>query len=379
VTAVDSTPGNGPLGGQRVGIDVVRRYSTVEAEVRAIRGAVALSELPHIALARVSGEAAYDVLDRACPAALYIRDGQLLHTLFLADDGTPRADVYVGNDDGAYFVMADGIGNAALAEWLRSCAPSGADATVDDLSLTHTVLSLNGPFAWELLAAVEGPEIIGFPYLSFFRPDVGRVYFRAGKTGEFGYELIVPRERVRSTAETFAEKGRAFDLTFAGLDALAHCAVENWFFDIHSPGRATLTPLELQLQWRLAHDKDYVGAAALRARKQQGVGQRITGIESDAPLEAGDDVLLDDTRIGRVLESIRSITTAECIGVALLDRAYAHSGISRYTARRGDRRVPLRTVSPPFVNNMSLFVNPQRHAYVDRDEIRFPGPGRPKK
>jgi hypothetical protein len=78
------------------------------------------------------------------------------------------------------------------------------------------------------------------------------------------------------------------------------------------------------------------------------------------------------------------------VGIGLLRAEYAHSGIDRYAAARGgpafDARPatatrertlePVRTVSAPFVNNRSLHVNPQKHAYAIRSEIPFPGAAR---
>jgi hypothetical protein len=57
----------------------------------------------------------------------------------------------------------------------------------------------------------------------------------------------------------------------------------------------------------------------------------------------------------------------------LIDRAHAHSGIDAYVARGPDgSEVRVRTVSPPFVVNLSLLVEPQRHSYQRRHEIKPP-------
>jgi aminomethyltransferase len=356
------------------GVPVVRSYGDVAREVAAIRTAVALSEQPHVAAVRVSGEDAYDFMDRVCPAPLYLRDGQLLHTLLLRPDGTPAADLYLGNDDGAFLLLGEGLPAAALLAELRAQIAPSSDVVLEDLSATHTVLSLNGPFAWELLAELEGPEVIGFPYLTFYRPAPDRIYFRAGKTGEYGYDLLVPRAEAEAIAREIATRGEPFDLACAGTDALWHCALENWFFNVHTLGRAGLTPLELQLSWRLSHEKDFVGAEALRARARAGITARVTGIVAAEPLAPGDVVRFGDRAIGRVLDASVSLTTGVPIAVALLELPYAHSGVDRYAVvRESAAPIALRTVSPPFVHNRSMFVNPQRHSYAERHEIRFPG------
>ncbi len=342
-------------------------FTGLEPEVRALRDTVGLSHLAHIACSRLSGAGMWEVLDRVCPADLYLRDLQIRHTLLLDDGGLPLADLYVGNDDDGFILLADGISGPALDAHIREHAPAGAAFTLTDLGVTHTILSLNGPFAWEALAALEGPDIIGFPYLTFYHPRPGATYFRAGKTGEYGYDLLVPREQAPALWARLLDIGGRLGLLEVGLDALAHAQLENWFFDMHREGRAGLSPIELQLQWRLAtEDKDYVGRAALRQRPVTG---RITALRAAQPLVPGELVSYRDERIGVVIRGERSVTLGDEIGIALIDRSFAHSGIDVF--RIGD--VPVRTVSPPFVNNLSLYVNPQQHTWATRHEVAFPG------
>jgi glycine cleavage system aminomethyltransferase T len=83
-------------------------------------------------------------------------------------------------------------------------------------------------------------------------------------------------------------------------------------------------------------------------------------------------VLSGDEPIGTVLRAARSVTLGDHVAIGLLDIAHAHSGIESYAVAHAGASVPVRTVSAPFVNNRSLFVNPQRHAFARRAEIAFP-------
>jgi hypothetical protein len=63
------------------------------------------------------------------------------------------------------------------------------------------------------------------------------------------------------------------------------------------------------------------------------------------------------------------------IGMALLDLPYAYSGIDAYTVEadgESQTRVFIQTVSPPVINNRSLYVNPQKHSYTTRSSHTFP-------
>ena len=61
------------------------------------------------------------------------------------------------------------------------------------MSSVYGIIELNGPYAWELMGLVAGEEVIGLPYLSLFHLDRW-ICCRTGKTGEYGYEIILPME-----------------------------------------------------------------------------------------------------------------------------------------------------------------------------------------
>ncbi|MBW2453274.1 MAG: aminomethyltransferase family protein [Deltaproteobacteria bacterium] len=351
------------------GLSVPQRFGELGEEVQAIRRSVGLSARLDVACLRLSGHDAWEVLGRVCPANLFLRDAQLRHTLLLDESGKPIADWYVGNDDDAFLLLSEGLPVKQLCEHLAAQAPAGAAYELTDLSETHQLLGLDGPYAWEVLAALEGPDVAGFPFLSFYHPSEQTTYLRAGKTGEYGYGLLVPQEQAPALWCALSEAGADMSLREVGLDALWHASFENWFFNIHREGRLPgLTPVELQLQWRLAgDDREWLGRVALRARTAT---HRAVALVGAAPLAAGAAITYRGRAIGEVLVAERSATLDLPIGMGLIELPYAYSGIGRFVAGE----VPLRTVSPPFVNNLSLYVDPQRDVWATRDEVVYSGP-----
>lgn len=334
-------------------------------ELLAIRTATALCEASHVVTLRVGGASAFATLDRICPAPLSLQDTQLRPTVLLREDGTVFADAYVARDDERYFLLCEGPSSAELEAWVRRHAV-GAELELERLDATHRLLSLHGPWAWELLAACLGPDVIGMPYLSFIRAEGGVICFRAGKTGEYGYELLVPNAEVERLRGALLEHGKAFDLKTVSLEALDRCALENWFFNIRREGQAGLGPVELGLQWRLAPGKPYVGAEAVKASKR---AARLTCVVVDGPVKAGDAVSLDGHQIGALVAAAESHTLGKWIGAALLETQYAVPGITGLSIGGHGAR----TASPPVINNRSLYVSPQRHTWADRASAEFPG------
>lgn len=338
----------------------------------ALRAGAAWSRMDHVTHLALRGDDAFALLDRTVAAELLMRDGQSLQSLLLHDDGTPWADVYVGRADEDFFLFAEGPTAPDLLAWLRDRTAPGERVEIEHLDETHAPIGLHGPYAWELLGELLGPEIGGLPYGAIFHVDGWRG-LRAGKTGEYGYELLLPRDQAETAHARLADAGARFDLVEIGLDALDHAALENWFFNIRREGRCGLSPLELQLQWRVSYRKDYPGAEALRRRREAGVARRVTYVvaPADRPLQVGDRVRADDDReVGTILNAGYCAPRDEQVALALLDRACAWPALDGFTIERD--HTPLRTVTPPLIANRSLYVSPQRHSYATRADDEFP-------
>jgi len=338
-------------------------------QILAIRRSVALSRLPHVSYQWITGTGAFEALNRVFSRELYVRDGQLVQGLLLDGEGHVYADCVVARDDDDYFLLAEGPDPRGLAEYLSLHARGVDDFEIVDRTATHDLISLDGPYAWELVARLVGQEVVGLPYMTFFHLD-GLVCCRSGKTGEYGYVLIVDREHSETTWNSLVELGRGFDAAEASLEALDVCALENWFFNVRREGRARVTPIELQLQWRLSRKKSFVGSEAVRQRLEEGLTRRATTLLSKEPFAVGDQVSLAGRVIGDIVNAAHSPVRGEWVGLALLDLAYAHPGIT--TLRVGPERTSARTVSPPVLQNRSLYVNPQVHSYASREEDEFP-------
>ncbi|TKD13236.1 aminomethyltransferase family protein [Polyangium fumosum] len=342
---------------------------SMDDEIRALRTSVALAKGDHITCLRIEGEGAYEALDYVVACDLFLQDGQMRPSLLLDEEARPFADIHVARDDESFFLLAEGPSPEELVAFLEKRFPAGVVVTVERCN--GTLLSLHGPYAWELCTTVFGPDVGSLPYLAFYRTD-DAVFFRSGKTGEFGYDLLIPTDEVATVREALLREGAAFDLALASLSALDQCALENGFFNIRREGRAGLSPLELGLQWRVSYRKDYVGSAALQARREANATARVVWAVAGAPVAEGDEVFLDDQRIGHVLVSGFSVIRGEWVVLLLLDRPYAYAGIDRYEARHAGERRPIRTLSAPLLNNRSLYVSPQRHSYRTRDESKLP-------
>jgi len=337
--------------------------------VRAIRTSVALSRLNHVTYVRIRGEDAVDAVDTIFPRELYLRDGQLSQSVLLHEDGRIFADCYLGSDGDDFFLLAEGPDEEDLVHHVRSHNEALEDLEVEGLGGTHGIVGLDGPYAWELLARLVGPEVIGLPYLTFFHFD-RTVCCRIGKTGDYGYALVAPRDSLEGLWTRLLELGASLDVGRADVEALDLCALESWFFNIRGEGRHPATPLELQLQWRISRRKSYLGSEALARRREEGIRARLTCLEGSGAMASGDVVSHDDEAVGAVIHAGPFTLRKGWVASALMDLEYAFPGIP--DLRVGEGAVEARSVTPPVVNNRSLYVNPQVHSYASRHDDDFP-------
>ena len=98
--------------------------------------------------------------------------------------------------------------------------------------------------------------------------------------------------------------------------------------------------------------------------------QRLTCLVSPQQVAIDDRVTYGGEDIGEVVNAAFSPVREEWVALALLDVAYAYPDIDPLVI--GDQHVEGRTVSPPVLNNRSLYVNPQLQSYATRLEDDFP-------
>ena len=328
----------------------------------AIRTRVAIARSGQRVL-RLKGEDARAAASWILPSRLHLRDAQARQSLLLDEAGAPIADVVVAADDEDYLLLVDGPIDALA----HVRAHLRGDVALVDVSETHTMIEVHGPWAWELVAQALGEDVLALPYLNFFRMDEC-LCLRAGRTGEYGYHLIVARDAADALHARLAERGVELEAAIVGEEALALAAFENWFFDARHAPRG-ITPVELGLSWRLAPDRDFLGRAAVDRRRLESAPRQACVVATSA-VRAGDRVVLEGRDVGEITRALDSLSSGTWIASALIDPRLVYAGITLATGTG----VALRTVAPPFVDNQSLYVDPRRHTFRARDEVRFGPP-----
>jgi len=348
----------------------------VRAEYDRLRRGIALRSDTGITQFRISGPGALELVNRLVisdVARLPIR--KMMSTLMLRPDGSVLADAYVVNRGGDYLLLADGGSPVELMDGIESGADQGPAVSMEDLSVRESLVSLDGPFSWELLKELLGMEILGLRYLEVMADrEIAGVpvsVYRAGTTGEFGYWLGLPADRQPEVIGALMEAGRRYDLGTYGSKVHELAKLENRYLNPRREGAAARNPLELNGRIMVSRDKgDYVGRAAVEQALSSGPQRRLIGITVE-PSPAGETavppigavVQHEDQQIGTVVNAGFSFTLGQPIALALMDVDHAYVGLDYAVGG-----TTARTVSAPFIFNRSLGIRFQEHSYFDQGQ-----------
>jgi aminomethyltransferase len=346
---------------ERHGVEVVSHLTHREAEYRAVRDAVALTDFSFVQKYRVPEEKGIDFLDALVAGNVAkIRFGRVLHTFLADQDGFIVGDCYVANNDTELIFLCESLlPDAALQAQLEAAGASAAG--VEDLTANHALFSLDGFRAWEVVKEIFGADVLGLPYLSIeVYPFAGQTVrlFRSGKTSEFGYLLLAPEAVVPELFDTLTKSIAKREGRICGVDIHDDLRLEGRFFNLHAEGQRVRDPLALGLQWMIDLDKEsFLGGEAIKRRRAEGLKRKIVGVATEpgcTALQTGAKIFHEDQPVAEVVASCHSFVLGHRLGLALFPRELAYSGLSFYLAASDGPVV--RTISMPPIMPRSLTV-----------------------
>lgn len=333
-------------------------YTSVEAEVRAVREAVGLIDLSTLGKLEVAGREAGAFLDWIHPNRFTdLAVGRVRYRVMCDDAGIILDDGTVARLGEDRFFVTTGTGSLeAVEQWLEWwLAGTGRCVHVTDVTSTYAAVNLAGPKCREVLARLTdldlGPK--AFPYMAAREATVGGVpalLLRIGFVGDLGYEIHVPAEYGESLWDLLLEAGREHGIRPFGVEAQRVLRLEKLHLIPGHDTDALSNPLEADLAWAVKFDKpDFLGRRLLEAAKARGLRQRLVGFELLDGLIPGEGaaVVAAGRPVGRVTSSKWSPTLGRGIGMAWVPAELAREG-AEFEIRSEGRLTRGRVVARPF-------------------------------
>ena len=345
----------------RFGTEVVSRVTDATTEYHHVRDAAGITDASYMQRFRFPEDKGLDFLDSLCAGNVAkVRFGRMLHTFIGDSGGNILADCYVANNDEEFILLAESIiDDDAFTAML---AERGAgDAGLTDCSDSHGVLSIDGYKAWAVVKELFGADVLGLPYLSIERYDFqgeSVSLFRAGKTSEFGYYLMVPKAAAAMLFEACLSIAIKNGGGLCGADIHNDLRLEGRFFNVFAEGAAVRDPLSLGLQWMIDFSKEkFIGREAIVARREAGLKNKIIGICTEPgahELKKGTPIFNGRAKVAEVTASCFSYVLNTHVGLALFPVDIAYAGLK---FSLGSEKGPsIKTISMPPIMPKSLTV-----------------------
>lgn len=258
-----------PFGGWNMPI----QYEGIIAEHRWCREKAALFDICHMGEFLFRGDIEASGLENVFTFSVKtIPIGRSRYGFLLNDRGGIIDDLIafrLAEDEVMIVVNAATIDNDFSV--ISSRLATGADFT--NISSATGKLDLQGPLSRDILSAFFSPDIAAIPYFKFIRTKLlgaDAIVSRTGYTGELGYELFLPADKVVELWKMLLDDQRVKP---AGLGARDVLRLEVGYSLYGSDIDETTTPLEAGLMAFVKLDKEFVGRKALLRQQQEGVSR----------------------------------------------------------------------------------------------------------
>jgi 4-methylaminobutanoate oxidase (formaldehyde-forming) len=258
--------------------------------------------------------------------------GSLVYTQMLNQRGGIECDLTVSRlaADSYYVVTGTGFATHDLA-WIRANIREGLDARVLDVSSAYAVLSLMGPRARDVLAAVADADVApaAFPFGTWRETMVAGASVRALRVtyvGELGWELHIPVEAAGAVYDAVMTAGRAHGIANTGYRAIESLRLEKGYRAWGSDIGPDHTPLEAGLGWavKLRQNTPFLGREALAEQATKPLRKRLAGFTVDDPgivLLGRETIFRDGQQVGWLTSGGYGYTVAKNIGYGYVRNA----------------------------------------------------------
>ncbi len=306
-------------------------FDAVGAEHAHVREAVGIFDQSSFAKYEVTGPDALKVLDHICANDVTKPVGRLTYTQLLNTRGGIEADLTVARfgEDRFYIVTGTGFRTHDFG-WIADHVPAGARVEMADVTEDWGTLSLMGPRARDVLAAVTKADVsnAAFPFGHAREIAIAGSTVRALRityVGELGWELHVPIGAIGEVFDALMAAGEPFGVKPVGYRALESLRLEKGYRAWGSDITPNDTPLEAGLGFavKLKRNADFLGRSALEAVAGEPLKKRLMGFTAapDVVLLGRETILRNGEPVGYLTSGGYGYTLGKAIGYGYVRNA----------------------------------------------------------
>ena len=286
-------------------------HDAVQRESKAARDSAGILDASTLGKIDIQGSDASEFLNRVYTNAWSkLAIGKCRYGLMLNEDGMVYDDGVTTRLDENHYIMTTTTGGAAtvlgkLEDYLQTEWPE-LDVYLTSVTDHYATVSVCGPNSKKIVSQVI-PDLDfsdeSFPHMSFKNAKIGKIKCRVMRisfTGEQSYEINVQANYGKSVWEKCMEVGKEFNITPYGTETMHLLRAEKGFIIVGQDTDATMTPIDLQMDWIVSKKKyDFIGKRSLyRSDTIKEDRKQLVGLLTENP----DEVLEEGAQIVANLE-----------------------------------------------------------------------------
>ncbi len=314
-------------------------HQAVQRESKAARESAGILDASTLGKIDIQGTDASEFLNRVYTNAWSkLAIGKCRYGLMLNEDGMVYDDGVTTRLGENHYIMTTTTGGAAnvmgkLEDYLQTEWPE-LDVYLTSVTDHFATVSVCGPNSKKIVSKVI-PDLDfsdeSFPHMSFKNAKIGKINCRVMRisfTGEHSYEINIQANYGKSVWEKCMEAGKDYNITPYGTETMHLLRAEKGFIIVGQDTDATMTPIDLQMDWIVSKKKyDFIGKRSLyRSDTIKEDRKQLVGLLTDNPdevLEEGAQIVADVNKspiemLGHVTSSYYSPNLKKSIALGVV-------------------------------------------------------------
>ena len=337
------------------GYEMPVQYTSIIEEHKRVRESVGVFDVSHMGEVEVWGNDALDFVQKiTVNDASKLFEGRVQYSAMCYEHGGIVDDLLVYHMGDHYMLVINAANIAKDVEWMHKHIMG--DVKLKNRSDDISLLAIQGPKSLATLQELTQANLSSLEYYYFVRgklAGVDMIISRTGYTGEIGCELYFPSDiqTGEKVWNAIMDAGKGFNIGPVGLGARDTLRLEMGFCLYGHDIEQTTHPLEAGLGWITKLDKgDFVGSAAIKAAKQQGLKRKLVGftLKDKAFPRQGYPIHSNGSTDGIVTSGTFSPTLEKAIGMGYVGIGHAKVGTPLSVMIR-DKEIPGTVAATPFI------------------------------
>ncbi|MDA9203386.1 sarcosine oxidase subunit alpha, partial [Candidatus Pelagibacter ubique] len=352
-------------------------HEAVQRESKAARNSAGILDASTLGKIDIQGTDASEFLNRVYTNAWSkLAIGKCRYGLMLNEDGMVYDDGVTTRLDENHYIMTTTTGGAAnvlgkLEDYLQTEWPE-LDVYLSSVTDHYATASICGPNSKKILNKLI-PDLDlsdeSFPHMSFKNAKIGNIkcrIMRISFTGEHSYEINIQANYGEDLWKKCMEAGKEFNITPYGTETMHLLRAEKGFIIVGQDTDATMTPIDLQMDWIVSKKKyDFIGKRSLyRSDTMKEDRKQLVGLLTDNPsevLEEGAQIVADISlkpveMLGHVTSSYYSPNLNKSIALAVVRGGKNMLGQKLFIPME-NKNINVTIVDPVFFDKENLRLN----------------------